>query len=109
MPTNVDFGSDRKMVVMAVARVFPVQVHLWYEVEFPLVFVDLWLDDEFSQEVAQPMETLICFRVGVDVHGYSAVRVSDDNLTSEGSKCHTSLYKVGVTCAGRVTSKSVGG
>ena len=69
MSTNVDFGGDWNIVVVAVACVVPVEVHLWYQVEFPLFILDVWLDDEFCQEVAQPLETLICFRVGVDIHG----------------------------------------
>ena len=72
MPANVYFGGDWKIVVMAVAGVVFVEVHLGYQVEFPLVFVDVWLDDEFCQEVAQPVRTLICFRVGVDIHGCCA-------------------------------------
>ena len=68
MPANVNFGRDWEIVVVAVAGIVSVKVLLWYQEEFPLVFVDVWFDDEFCQEVAQPVRTLICFRVGVDIH-----------------------------------------
>ena len=89
MSTNVDFGGDWNIVVVAVARVVPVEVHLWYQVEFPLIILDVWLDDECCQEVAQPLTGTLFW---ISVHNKCAIL--GQNQSSSVKKCG------GVLCGG---------